>query len=169
MLRCYSARPSSPNLFATEPEIRWQRTSRPWSPQSYDCDSDTNCSDGPRESNLGLHAHPRCAKQSQASSGARNYCQYSQREWHRTRSRTLQKNDLARVLVRALGNDRSGRLLHGRGVDAPGPGSLFDLLRSGACNPSRHVAGITSKPNSIWMNQVARNLTDPENGFLRGK
>jgi len=32
-----------------------------------------------------------------------------------------------------------------------------------------HVAGITSKPNSIWMNQVARNLTDAENGFLRGK
>jgi len=31
------------------------------------------------------------------------------------------------------------------------------------------VAGITSKPNSIWMNQVARNLTDAQDGSLRGK
>jgi putative transposase len=31
------------------------------------------------------------------------------------------------------------------------------------------VAGITSTPDSIWMNQVARNLTDVQDGFLRGK
>ena len=30
------------------------------------------------------------------------------------------------------------------------------------------IAGITSQPNGNWMTQVARNLTDAEDGFLRG-
>lgn len=36
--------------------------------------------------------------------------------------------------------------------------------------PSRsgHIAGITPHPDSRWMTQVARNLTDTESGFLRG-
>jgi len=34
---------------------------------------------------------------------------------------------------------------------------------------SVHIAGITSSPNEFWMMQMARNLTDPEAGFLRGK
>lgn len=32
-----------------------------------------------------------------------------------------------------------------------------------------HIAGISSKPNSVWMNQMARNLTDTQDGFLNGK
>jgi putative transposase len=36
--------------------------------------------------------------------------------------------------------------------------------------PSRsvHIAGITPHPDSRWMMQIARNLTDIEDGFLRG-
>jgi hypothetical protein len=30
------------------------------------------------------------------------------------------------------------------------------------------IAGITSQPDGNWMTQVARNLTDAEDGFLRG-
>jgi len=30
------------------------------------------------------------------------------------------------------------------------------------------IAGITSQPNEHWMMQMARNLTDPHDGFLRG-
>ena len=30
-----------------------------------------------------------------------------------------------------------------------------------------HVAGIHRQPNGEWMEQVARNLTDPGDGFLR--
>jgi len=30
------------------------------------------------------------------------------------------------------------------------------------------IAGITSQPNEAWMTQVARNLTDARDGFLRG-
>jgi hypothetical protein len=30
------------------------------------------------------------------------------------------------------------------------------------------IAGITCQPDADWMTQVARNLTDAEDGFLRG-
>ena len=30
-----------------------------------------------------------------------------------------------------------------------------------------HIAGISSDPHGLWMEQLARNLTDPANGFLR--
>lgn len=32
---------------------------------------------------------------------------------------------------------------------------------------SVHIAGITPQPDNLWMTQIARNLTDAENGFLR--
>ncbi len=32
-----------------------------------------------------------------------------------------------------------------------------------------HVAGITRNPNTLWMMQIAKNLTDPFDGFLLGK
>jgi hypothetical protein len=32
-----------------------------------------------------------------------------------------------------------------------------------------HFAGLTANPDEGWMLQVARNLTDAEGGFLRGK
>lgn len=31
------------------------------------------------------------------------------------------------------------------------------------------IAGITTSPDSAWMSQIARNLTDDQDGFLRGK
>jgi hypothetical protein len=31
------------------------------------------------------------------------------------------------------------------------------------------IAGITTSPDSAWMKQVARNLTDCQDGFLQGK
>ena len=34
---------------------------------------------------------------------------------------------------------------------------------------SVHIAGITANPGTSWMMQVARNLTDFDDGFLRGK
>jgi hypothetical protein len=32
-----------------------------------------------------------------------------------------------------------------------------------------HFAGLTANPDEAWMLQVAKNLTDAEEGFLRGK
>jgi putative transposase len=34
---------------------------------------------------------------------------------------------------------------------------------------SVHVAGITTHPDNSWMTQIARNITDVDDGFLRGK
>jgi transposase InsO family protein len=34
---------------------------------------------------------------------------------------------------------------------------------------SVHVAGMTPHPDNLWMMQVARNVTDVNEGFLRGK
>ena len=34
---------------------------------------------------------------------------------------------------------------------------------------TRRIAGTTTNPSSAWMEQVARNLTDCDEGFLRGK
>jgi hypothetical protein len=34
---------------------------------------------------------------------------------------------------------------------------------------SVHVAGITAHPDNSWMTQIARNITDMDDGFLRGK
>src|SRR5450830_620090 len=36
-------------------------------------------------------------------------------------------------------------------------------------NRALKIAGITPHPDSQWMTQIARNLTDPNDGFLRGK
>src|SRR5438477_109980 len=33
---------------------------------------------------------------------------------------------------------------------------------------SVHIAGITPHPDNRWIKQIARNVTDPEDGFLRG-
>jgi len=35
-------------------------------------------------------------------------------------------------------------------------------------SPSVHVAGITPHPDNSWMTQIARNVTDADDGFLRG-
>jgi putative transposase len=32
-----------------------------------------------------------------------------------------------------------------------------------------HIAGISARANGLWMNQIARNLTDAEDGLLKGK
>ena len=32
-----------------------------------------------------------------------------------------------------------------------------------------HIAGITPRPDGAFMMQVGRNLTDPQDGFVRGK
>jgi len=34
---------------------------------------------------------------------------------------------------------------------------------------SIHIAGITPHPHNPWMTQIARNITDVNDGFLRGK
>jgi hypothetical protein len=47
-------------------------------------------------------------------------------------------------------------------------GSTVCLLNlSGTSKPGAKIAGVTANPGAAWMTQIARNLTDPEEGFLR--
>jgi transposase InsO family protein len=47
--------------------------------------------------------------------------------------------------------------------------TYFTLFVIDIATRSVYVAGTTTNPNSEWMAQVARNLTDSEDGFLNGK
>jgi hypothetical protein len=44
---------------------------------------------------------------------------------------------------------------------------LLFVMELAACRA--HFAGCSTKPDQAWMKQVARNLTDAEDGFLNGK
>ena len=69
------------------------------------------------------------------------------------------------------------------GNDEPTAGNLGNRARSGRrhatvdpilffidiANRAVNIAGITPHPDSRWMTQIARNLTDLNDGFLRGK
>ncbi len=47
--------------------------------------------------------------------------------------------------------------------------TFFVLLVIDLASRRVEIAGITVNPDSAWMKQMARNLTDSEDGFLRGK
>ena len=56
-----------------------------------------------------------------------------------------------------------------RGTYTQGVGHVLPAVFIDIPSRSVHVAGITSHPDNPWMGQVARNVTDAENGFLRRK
>lgn len=41
------------------------------------------------------------------------------------------------------------------------------MLPGALCGSGQHIAGITNQPRDDWMKQIARNLTDNAEGFLR--
>ena len=43
------------------------------------------------------------------------------------------------------------------------------VVMPATCTRRVYIAGTTTNPNSEWMAQIARNLTDCEEGFLNGK
>ncbi len=50
-----------------------------------------------------------------------------------------------------------------------GPATYYVLFVMELSTRRVQVAGITRNPNAAWMKQIARNLTDAEDGFLLGK
>jgi transposase InsO family protein len=46
--------------------------------------------------------------------------------------------------------------------------TYYILLFIDIASRSVHIAGTTSHPDNRWMTQIARNVTDAEDGFLRG-
>ena len=48
-------------------------------------------------------------------------------------------------------------------------GTIFLLFVMELATRRVHFAGCTTNPHKLWMQQIARNLTNYEDGFLRGK
>jgi hypothetical protein len=69
---------------------------------------------------------------------------------------------------RSLGRRGGGQLVHRRGLTFGGliRYSVFFLMKPEA--RAVEIAGITCQPNEMWMAQLARNLLDTGDGFLRG-
>jgi putative transposase len=53
-------------------------------------------------------------------------------------------------------------------MHAAGIGDALCTVLLGVGQPRVKIAGLTAHPNDPWMTQIARNLTDPEEQFLRG-
>jgi putative transposase len=118
---------------------------------------------------LGIHANPRRTGQSGASGRTRHHRQYPEengiepapeRDAH-TRWSTFLKahwecltaTDFLSVEVCTI----KGLVTH------------YILFFINIASRSVHVAGITPHPDNSWIAQIARNITDVNDGFLRGK
>ena len=66
-----------------------------------------------------------------------------------------------------LGGPHGLRSIHRRGAHAGRAPAVPGLLRDRAAVPPRAIAGIHPQPYGTWMEQMARNLTDPVDGCLR--
>ena len=69
----------------------------------------------------------------------------------------------------ALGDDRGHGFLHSRSVDRRGLQRLLVLFFIDLSTRKVEIAGIAPAANGLWMSQIARNLTDSEDGILIGK
>jgi hypothetical protein len=81
----------------------------------------------------------------------------------------MKKDNLERVPGPALGSAGSGGLLHGGSVEPQWAVAFYVLFFIELSTRKVEIAGITSAANGLWMTQVARNVTDPIDGFLKGK
>jgi putative transposase len=78
------------------------------------------------------------------------------------------KNALEDIPRRSLGRAGGSRLLHRRGTNDGRIGPVRRPLHHEAQDPDRGDRGHHKSTEREWMTQVARNLTDAEDGFLRG-
>jgi len=73
------------------------------------------------------------------------------------------------VSGQASGCDSGGGFLHHRGLDAPGFVRFLVLFFIDLRSRRVEIGGVARQANGLWMSQVARNLSDAEEGFLTGK
>jgi putative transposase len=69
----------------------------------------------------------------------------------------------------ALGSDRGHGLFHRGSVDEARAATIYGSVFHRALYRKVQIAGIASTANGLWMSQIARNLTDAEQGILTGK
>ena len=90
------------------------------------------------------------------------------REIRRGPPRASQTNAVEGVLTGALGRPGRLRSVHGCGAHAGGSQAVPRLLRDRARDlPRDHRRDRHPQPYGAWMEQLARNLTDPVEGCLR--
>ena len=66
----------------------------------------------------------------------------------------------------ASGCDGGGGFLHHRGLDAPGVDRFLVLFFIDLASRRVEIGGVARQANGLWVSQVARNLSDAEEGFL---
>src|SRR5204862_3168241 len=105
--------------------------------------------------------------------GPRGWAEHNQAHPGRARSRSCADARTALLVgdvhSGAPERDRRGRLLHGRGDGPLGTGADVRLLRHRSREPQGRGGGHLWPAPGPWMDQMARNLLDAVNGFLRGK
>ena len=78
-----------------------------------------------------------------------------------------QRTPMEDLLRGAWGRSRSGRSVYGGGRHAGRVKRYLVLFVIELKTRYIHIAGIHPVPDGAWMEQMARNLTDPDEGFLR--
>ena len=68
-----------------------------------------------------------------------------------------------------LGNPRRRGFHHARGQDKGGLVTYYLLFVLELATRRVQFTGLTPSPDGPWMTQIARNLTDCQDGFLNGK
>ena len=76
---------------------------------------------------------------------------------------------MAGVHESPLGRPRRGGFLHAGGVDRHGLDAVRRAIRHRARDAARADCWIASEPDSAWVVQCGRQLTDAVDGFLAGK
>jgi hypothetical protein len=76
---------------------------------------------------------------------------------------------MVNVSQRPLGVPDRDRLPERRGPHDQGAGHVFILFFLDIASRSVHVAGVTPHPDNRWMTQIARNVTDVEEGFFAAR
>lgn len=76
---------------------------------------------------------------------------------------------MERISDATLGFDRGGRLLHGQGLNGDRTAKIRRLFFIELSTRRVEIGGVSAAANGLWMNQIARNLTDSVDGLLTGK
>jgi hypothetical protein len=74
-----------------------------------------------------------------------------------------------RISDTTLGNDRGSGLLYDRGLDRERAAAVRRAVLPRVVVEAGGIGGISAVANGLWMNQIARNLTDSVDGLLIGK
>src|SRR5262249_28971425 len=142
----------------------WARTAA-----GHERDPRVDRADGHREPWLGLHTDPRRLGEPQSRSLPRHDRHRPPRTRPGTCAESAEEDDVGRVPEGAVGGPGGGGFLTGDVWTSRGLTRFAVLFLIDLSTRRIHIAGIVPEPDSAWMTQIGRNLTDVGDGFLRGK